>query len=257
MKNKYVIQLLYFSRLLLKYIFFNINLLNSIYMYFFFLQLIIIKFINIYFFNKAINNKTDYSLQPLKTKLYLFNYVNLINMKRINTVYKYWLKHKKYNIKRLSVSRKKKFISPSKLMWWSRNILINDRTFIIKILLKKHNLFLTLVSNKGKTLLKQNLGSNGFKKRKKFTGFAIEQTTYNFFVKVKEILEPIGKSFWLGKIYLNIYTKNLFKFWPYRFVKKGIRKSYFRSKEIKINKIKNFIHSSHSKGLRLKKQRRV
>lgn len=257
MKNKYTIQLLYFSRLIFKRIFFNINLFNSIYMHFLFLQLIIIKFINLYFFNKTLKPNVNVGFKIPKNKLFSLNYFNLIKIKRINTVYKYWLKHKKYNIKRVSISRKKKFICPSKLMWWSRNVLINDRTFTIKILLKKHNLFLTLVNNKGKTLLKQNLGSNGFKKRKKFTGFAIEQTTYNFFIKAKEILEPIGKSFWLGKIYLNIYTKNLFKFWPYRFVKKGIRKSYFRLKEVKINKIKNFIHSSHSKGLRLKKQRRV
>ena len=255
MNRSLYLHLLYFYRFFIKNIFFNKNIFNSCFIYLFFLQFIILKLWTFLLIKK------DKNLCKIKKskKIILLHKLKQLKLKKIKKteqLYFYWLRNAKFKKKKLT-KFKKKMICPKKLIWWARNLLINDRVFFIKILLKKRNLFLTLVNNKGKTLLKQNIGSCGFKKRKKFTGFAIEQTTLTFFFKAKKILKSIGKSFRFGKVYINIYIKNSFKYWPYRFIKKGMRKSYFICKEIQLNKLKNFIHSYHSKGLRLPKKRRL
>lgn len=257
----FLVYLLYFYKIRIKKIIFTKNYFNSCYIYIFFLQLIILKFWSLIIF---INSKTDWVEGEKKKNFSNLNFLKLRKTRKISQFYGYWLRNVIFKKKKLtkfkkkySKKYKKQFIYPRKIVWWARNLLRNDRAFTIKILLKKRNIFLTLINNKGKTFLKHNIGSCGFKKKKKFTGFSIEQTTLMFFLKAKRILKRISQSFYFRKVYVNIYIKNSFKFWPYRFIKKGIRKSYFLSKEIKLNKLRNFIYNSHSKGLRLRKKRRL
>ena len=49
---------------------------------------------------------------------------------------------------------------------------------------KRKNLFLTLLNGDGNVLCKTNIGSCGFKKKVKFTGYAIKRTTKTFYQKI-------------------------------------------------------------------------
>lgn len=49
---------------------------------------------------------------------------------------------------------------------------------------KRKNLFLTLLNTAGNVLCKTNIGSCGFKKKVKFTGYAIKRTTKKFYKKI-------------------------------------------------------------------------
>lgn len=49
---------------------------------------------------------------------------------------------------------------------------------------KKKNLFLTLLNSSGNVLCKSNIGSCGFKKKVKYTGFAIKRTSKRFSKKI-------------------------------------------------------------------------
>lgn len=57
---------------------------------------------------------------------------------------------------------------------------------------KRKNLFLTLLNTDGNVLCKTNIGSCGFKKKVKFTGYAIKRTTKTFYQKiVKSFIKTI------------------------------------------------------------------
>jgi len=255
-----------FERSFIKRLIFNNNIFNSVFVILHFIQFIILYYLviitflkNLNFLNNKKNNRFSYNLIKRSKKI-KFNIKNCIKM------YSYWLQKKKSSLKRIYKSnfikkRKKKiYIHPFKLRLWARQIKQSQskNTFFIKIKLKKHNVFLTLINRKGTTLLKTNLGSSGFKKRKKFTGFAIEQTSLQFFSKSVDILQKILKTSGKKILFLTIKTKNMYKHWSYRFVKKGFRKSYFPLRKLKTKiKIKHIFNISHSKGLRLKKPRRV
>jgi len=55
--------------------------------------------------------------------------------------------------------------------------------------LKKKNLFLTFLDKNKNVLIKNNIGSFGFKRKVKFTGFAIENSSLNFCKKIQKILK--------------------------------------------------------------------
>ena len=105
---------------------------------------------------------------------------------------------------------------------------------------KRKNLFLTLLNNDGDVLCKTNIGSCGFKKKVKFTGFAIKRTSRYFsekilgsfiqnmhivrksckkkIYKLKDLLYKYNKS-------LNIYNK---------FFLKKKKKKKFKTKYLKL-----------------------
>lgn len=55
--------------------------------------------------------------------------------------------------------------------------------------LKRKNLFLTILDIEGNIISKTNIGSCGFKKRLKFTGFALQNTMRIFAEKIVKILQ--------------------------------------------------------------------
>jgi len=67
--------------------------------------------------------------------------------------------------------------------------------FLIRF--KRKNLFLTLLDKDGNVLCKTNIGASGFKKKVKFTGYAIKKTSKKFMKKIKTSL--INNIFILDK----------------------------------------------------------
>ncbi len=63
------------------------------------------------------------------------------------------------------------------------NININNNCYLI-MRFKRKNLFLTLLNTNGNVLCKTNIGSCGFKKKVKFTGYAIKRTSKKFYKKI-------------------------------------------------------------------------
>lgn len=169
-------------------------LFNNIFYNFFFFRLIIFQLIFLIIFFKNFNKIFNFIKIFKKKKLlnmyknFNFNINSNMNLLKKNYGYLFYSLHKDLY--------EKKFLTKSKNII---NLLyanfIPERAYNIKILLKKHNLFLVLLNNKAKTLLKLNLGASGFNKKKKFTGYAIEKTTLNFFKKARRILENKAKTF--------------------------------------------------------------
>jgi ribosomal protein S11 len=60
----------------------------------------------------------------------------------------------------------------------------NFNSCYLIIRFKKKNLFLTLLNSSGNVLCKSNIGSCGFKKKVKYTGFAIKRTSKRFSKKI-------------------------------------------------------------------------
>lgn len=63
------------------------------------------------------------------------------------------------------------------------------KTYDFILRLKKKNLFLTFLDQSKNVLLKNNIGSFGYKKKVKFTGFALENSSLNFCKKVRKVLK--------------------------------------------------------------------
>ena len=63
------------------------------------------------------------------------------------------------------------------------SVFLNNRCYLL-MRFKRKNLFLTLLNSNGNVLCKTNIGSCGFKKKVKFTGYAIKRTTKTFYNKI-------------------------------------------------------------------------
>ena len=213
-----------------------------------------------FFFKKLIfNNSFLYSYYILLLVFYIF-VVFIMKIffeifQKKNSYNNFFKKVKSFEEKNFSFL--KNMLSLKFKNFFSKIRIKKRKIFTIKILLKRRNLFLTLFNFKGKTLLKKNLGSSGFKKRQKFTGHSLESTSLEFFKAAKNILKKKKEEKKFKKIYIVIYFKNCLKNWQYRFIKKGIRKSWMLNASIRLYAMKNFSYKSHSKGLRLRKKRRV
>lgn len=59
-----------------------------------------------------------------------------------------------------------------------------SKSCYLLIRFKRKNLFLTLLSNEGNVLCKSNIGASGFKKKVKYTGYAIKRTSKRFSKKI-------------------------------------------------------------------------
>lgn len=128
-------------------LFFNINVLQILYKMF-----ILKKVFNIYLGNYIY-------LKAYKKKTSFFEKKSNINAKRFGIYIRNFLKNKEV--------LKKDF---------------NSCYLIIRF--KKKNLFLTLLNSNGNVLCKSNIGSCGFKKKVKYTGFAIKRTSKRFSKKI-------------------------------------------------------------------------
>jgi hypothetical protein len=95
----------------------------------------------------------------------------------------------------------------------------------------RKNLFLTLLNNDGNVLCKTNIGSCGFKKKVKFTGYAIKRTSKRFSKKI------------LGSFIKTVY-----------FVRENCRKKMYKMKELIFLNNKNI--NSFNKNIKLKKKRK-
>ncbi len=144
---------------------------------------------------------------------YIMFFIGLYKIKRINILKTFWLKKKNWKKKfqkkiSLNITRKnndylkKRKIRKIKDFLNKRKIFLKKRIFLKKkqkkknknyeliLKFKKKNLFLTLLDNKTKNvLIKNNLGSFGFKKKFKFTGFSIQSSSVKFFAKTFNILK--------------------------------------------------------------------
>jgi ribosomal protein S11 len=131
-----------------------------------------ILFGGIYFYNIVL--LTYYIKYIYILNIILCNFLNFfINKNNNKKLHKKKIKNISYIgtiLKRSRIKKKKKYI------------------YDFIICLKKKNVFLTFLDYSKNVLLKNNIGSFGFKKKLKFTGFAIENTSLNFCKKIKKIL---------------------------------------------------------------------
>jgi hypothetical protein len=141
--------------------------------------------------------------QNLIYKSFLNLYVkkfNILNSKNINYL-------KKDKIKKNYIQKGLKFeklgIYPYNLYSLNKNLQKNNNNFIFLIRFKRKNLFLTLLNNDGNVLCKTNIGSCGFKKKVKYTGYAIKRTSRIFLEKILKKL--------IYNIYYIYYTNSLKK----------------------------------------------
>lgn len=118
---------------------------------------------------KFIHNIFEYKM--------LFNYFSVyISKNNINLQKKYI--QKGYKSKKLGIYIRD-FLKDN----IDDNININNNCYLI-MRFKRKNLFLTLLNVNGNVLCKTNIGSCGFKKKVKFTGYAIKRTSKKFYKKI-------------------------------------------------------------------------
>jgi hypothetical protein len=131
-----------------------------------------ILFGGIYFYNIVL--LTYYIKYIYILNIILCNFINFFTIKNNSKkLYKKKLKNISYVgviLKKNKKKKKKKYI------------------YDFIICLKKKNVFLTFLDYSKNVLFKNNIGSFGFKKKLKFTGFAIENTSLNFSKKIKKNL---------------------------------------------------------------------
>ena len=179
--------------------------------------------------------------------LFKFVYQNLL----YKTFFLYFVSYKNNN----NISLKKKYLQKG---YKSKNLGIYIRNFLkdqnniiepknycyLLMRFKRKNLFLTLLNTDGNVLCKTNIGSCGFKKKVKFTGYAIKRTTKNFYQK-------IIKSFIKTIYFINKNTEK----------KKDkikelilLKKNYKRNKKIIVRKKIKKIKKNYKKNYKIKKK---
>lgn len=143
-------------------------------------------------------------LNFFKFWLYLKGFIFIFIFKFINQFILYKILFNKfiyYKIKNDSILKKNKIqkgLKSKKLGIYLRDFLkkkdnVNNNSnkqnvcyFLMRF--KRKNLFLTLLNNDGNVLCKTNIGSCGFKKKVKFTGYAIKRTSKSFYEKIAKSL---------------------------------------------------------------------
>ena len=136
---------------------------------------IFLKLLNFYILNQ--NLIYNYFFQIfLKKKIQLksfckFNSLNL---------------QKKYIQKGLKLQKLGIYLKKLENNFFNSKMLNLNYYFLIRF--NRKNLFLTLLSNSGNVLCKTNIGSCGFKKKVKSTGYAIKWTSRNFLEKITNSL---------------------------------------------------------------------
>jgi hypothetical protein len=108
----------------------------------------------------------------LSKKVYLNNFFELKKGKIIKNYIQ-----KGYKFEKLGIYN-------SNIYYIYKNLQKKKKSFIFLIRFKRKNLFLTLLNNNGDVLCKTNIGSCGFKKKVKYTGYAIKRTSRIFLEKI-------------------------------------------------------------------------
>lgn len=142
-----------------------------------------LKFIqNIYFFFKLLN------FYILNQNI-IYNYIFQIFLKK-NLHEKSFSEFN--NVKKKYIQKGLKFQKLGIYLKNLENNFINSKmlnlNYYFLIRFNRKNLFLTLLSNNGNVLCKTNIGSCGFKKKVKSTGYAIKWTSRNFLEKITNSL---------------------------------------------------------------------
>ena len=142
-----------------------------------------LKFFITHFF--LITSKVYYNLNILNI-LY-----NMFILKQIFNIYFGNYMHFKGNKQTTLFFEKQSSIRTKRFGIYIRNFLKNKEVLkkdfnscYLIIRFKKKNLFLTLLNSSGNVLCKSNIGSCGFKKKVKYTGFAIKRTSKRFSKKI-------------------------------------------------------------------------
>ncbi len=126
---------------------------------------------------------------------YNLNILNILyNMFILKQIFNIYLGNSMYLIGNKQINfffEKKSSIKAKRFGIYIRNFLKNKEVLkkdfnscYLIIRFKKKNLFLTLLNSSGNVLCKSNIGSCGFKKKVKYTGFAIKRTSKRFSKKI-------------------------------------------------------------------------
>lgn len=182
--------------------------------------------------------------QNLKYKKFFNIFLNAEKFLKLNNVFE--LKKKK--ISKNYIQKGYKF---GKLGIYNYNIynfedynIKKNIHFLFLIRFKRKNLFLTLLNNEGNVLCKTNIGSCGFKKKVKYTGYAIKRTS-------KIFLEKIIKSL-VYNVYNTYYIDSLKK--KNKKLKDKLITYIYNQQKLKyIKNIKNY----NLKNLKLKIRRKI
>jgi ribosomal protein S11 len=167
------------NTLVLKKVFFN-NFISLLYsscnlkLHFFLTRFFLITS-NVYYNLSILNILYNMFILKQIFNIYLGNYIYFKGNKQINLFFE-----KQSNLK-----------STKRFGIYIRNFLKNNEVLkkdfnscYLIIRFKKKNLFLTLLNSSGNVLCKSNIGSCGFKKKVKYTGFAIKRTSKRFSKKI-------------------------------------------------------------------------
>lgn len=139
--------------------------------------------------------------QNLQYKKFFNIYLNAEKFLKLNNVFE--LKKKK--ISKNYIQKGYKF---GKLGIYNYNIynfedynIKKNIHFLFLIRFKRKNLFLTLLNNEGNVLCKTNIGSCGFKKKVKYTGYAIKRTSKIFLEKIiKSLVYNIYNTYYIDSL---------------------------------------------------------
>lgn len=120
------------------------------------------------------------------------------------------------------------------------NFISNKQKFFYFLMrFKRKNLFLTLLNIDGNVLCKTNIGSCGFKKKVKFTGYAIKRTSKTFYEKISKAL--VKNIYFFNKA----FEKNKYRIKELILLKKNLifnkknNKKNIKRKKINKNRLKN------------------
>lgn len=160
------------------------------------------------FYNSETKNKfSSYDLKLYYIKKH-FNSLKNINYKKKKLSYKRkklgWYYPIRLHVKKLKQPEYyPNYILPDDLYHLTYDLIVN---------IKKRNLFLTFLDHNKNVLIKNNLGSVGFKDRFKFTSVSL-QSTSEFFnmrirIKLKKIINLIYNSVWSS---INFFLKKFYK----------------------------------------------
>jgi len=174
-----------------KNFFFKIEFLYQIYILY---KIKILNYIKFWFF--------------IKKYIYFLNFIFLcISTKYKIFVYSFYKKQKFYVLEKTKIIKKyiQKGYKFQNLGIYKKNLynidnynIKNKNKFLFLIRFKRKNLFLTLLNKDGNVLCKTNIGSCGFKKKVKYTGYAIKQTSKKFLEKIlKHLIYKLYNTYYI------------------------------------------------------------
>jgi len=220
------------------------------------------KFINIIYFL--------FLFQNLQYKKFLNIYLNAQNFFKLNNIFEL----KKQKVLKNYIQKGYKF---GKLGVYDYNLynfeeynVKKNIHFLFLIRFKRKNLFLTLLNNDGNVLCKTNIGSCGFKKKVKYTGYAIKRTSKIFLEKIiKSLVYNVYNTYYIDslkkkkkkikeKLINYIYNQNKLKYIKNK--KNYYIKNFNLKKRVKIKNFNNIliININKKQGLiKIKKKKEI